>query len=374
MKQEDPHIAEWTAEMPLPEWAKNIPGPDLVHSWCALVAQTSAGRVENYAWYLGSSENPEAFVSVYLIRQVNLAEYISPGVARFAQILAKMGWHPFELDIAFCELPLLHLPGFIVSPDTTPERRLVLWRAVLQKTRQDLDVPLFAARVLPDWPEAKDSDIPYVPFISSYVLQLPSGGWKNSLPPFRRHKISYLERRLLKRNGRAEIFTTALPDAETLNRLYQLTVQNNADSLQHPVHVGPELLAKLHTLPSDRRWIVGIEVEGELAAFCLALRTGDRLLLRTGGVDPVLSRPVHGYFQVDFVVIPFAESIGCQAVDMGPTSEDIKTRLGAVAEPTAYLMDFRHWLLLPLRFLLSLRFKAESDLETSSNTIEHEQN
>jgi hypothetical protein len=345
--------------MKLPEWAKNMPGPDLVHSWCTLVARTSAGRVEQYSWCIGDPENPEALASVYLIRQIDLASYIGPGAAWVARFLAKIGWRPFELDIAFCELPLLHLPGFMVSSNISSERRIALWRAFVRKTRQDLEAPLFAARVSPESPEARSGDVPCVPFLDSYVVPLAPHGWKKGLKRARRKKIDYLERHLSKQGGSAEIFTDPLPDTATLAELYRLTLKNNSEGLQHPVHMGPELLGQLGTLPVDQRFIVGVQVQGRLVAFCLALRTGRRMLLRTCGVDPTLSRPVHGYFQLDFAAIPFAERLGCSEVDMGPTSEEPKMRLGAVPEPTAYLLDFRHFLLLPLRFLVASRFQDE---------------
>jgi hypothetical protein len=338
----------------------NMPGPDLVHSWCPLVAQTSGGRIENHAWCIGDPERPEALASVYLIRKVDLASYIGPAAQRIAGLLAKIGLRPLEIDIAFCELPLLHLPGFMASPELSEQRRVTLWRALLRATRAQLEVPLFAARVLPGSPEARAPGLPGVPFFANYVIPLPSGGWKQGLKRVRRKKINYMERQLVKKGGSTEIFADPLPDPARLGALYQSTLANNAEGIQHPVHMGPELLARLHSLPSDQRWIVGVEVEGCLVAFCLALRTGRRMLLRTCGVDPELSRPVHGYFQLDFAAIPFAEALGCDEVDMGPTSEAPKLRLGAIPEPTAYLMDFRHLLLQPLRLLLAARFKAES--------------
>ncbi len=365
-----PDVTEWDAEMPLPEWAKAMPGPDLVHSWCSLVARTSGGRVENHSWCLGAPEHPEALASVYLIREVNLAEYVGPAIVRLARILAKIGLRPFTLDIAFCELPLLHLPGFMVSPGVTPERRMALWRALLERTRRDLKVPLFAARVFPDSPEARFGGVPQVPFVSSYVISLPEEGWKKSLKQVRRKKINYMQRQLAKQGGGVEIHADDLPDPESLDRLYGSTLKKNADGLQHPVSMGPELLGELENLPSGQRWIVGVYVQKKLVAFCLALKTGGRMLLRTCGVDSDASRPVHGYFQLDFAAIPFAEEIGCSEVDMGPTSEGPKLRLGAQPEPTAYLMDFRHVLLWPLRLLLTARFRAEATPQNGNGASE----
>lgn len=162
--------------------------------------------------------------------------------------------------------------------------------------------------------------------------------------------------------GRIEFLVEELPHGAALEALYLETERRHleAGSLAHPVRPTAALLSDLASLPADRRAIVTVRVGDELVAFILALRTGDRLLLRTCGVDAERSRPIYGYMNLMDGAVELARRWGCQRVDLGPTLDHFKRQIGAAPEPIAYLADFRSLLLRPVGWAVARRFRTES--------------
>ena len=351
--------APWTADDALPEWARSIPGPDLALAWTAMITRETPG-MEMHAWRLGPSDAPEALACVHVLRGLDLAGYIGGAAQKIAAGLGRIGWHPLRMDIAFVELPLLHLPGFSADPALDAERRLALFEAMMGACR-GLGADLVVARVLPGTPETHGSGLPLVPFMANHIIPLdPERPWRPSLVRRWRKKLGQLERRMIRGDGSVRIHRDELPDAERMFDLYRATVQRHEEGLQHPIQITKTILRALAELPRAQRFVVGVYVRDELAVFCLCLITGGGMLLRTTGVDRPLSRPVHGYTNSYPPPIELAERLGCDHVDLGPTTEDGKRRLGAHPISTSYLVDVRSRMLRPVVGMVARRFANDS--------------
>lgn len=120
------------------------------------------------------------------------------------------------------------------------------------------------------------------------------------------------------------------------------------------------MLAAIAELPPELRAVCTVERAGEPLAFSLLLNAGPVALVRTTGVDRARARPVHGYLVLQTAWLALAHAWGCAEVDLGPTTDELKARLGATPRPTSYLADFRRWWLRPARWLVASRVGAST--------------
>ncbi|MCX5742065.1 MAG: GNAT family N-acetyltransferase [Proteobacteria bacterium] len=288
---------------------------------------------------------------------VDLASYMGSGAERVARTLGKLGLHPLRMDIAFCELPLLHVPGLLVAPDASDAERRLLQEALIAQVRAELDVDLLVVRVLTGTPEADAHGLPRVPFFENHVVATPSdhAAWLASVTC---RDLRRSLRRGAEANAVVRYYDDALPPADVLVGLLDHTRARYVDEVAHPIATDARLFDAIAALHASLRTICTVELDGDPIAFSLILNAGPAALIRTTGTDLARGRRVHAYFLLQHAWIELAGRWRCAEADLGPTTPKLKARLGALPRATAYLVDFRRWWLRPARWLVERRLQS----------------
>jgi hypothetical protein len=216
---------------------------------------------------------------------------------------------------------------------------------------------MMVARVYDGTPEASAHGLPRVPFYPTHVLPATGAGHAEWLADPARARLRRSLRAAERGGAVLRVYTGELPPAEDLHALFADTAARHADEVEHPIAVTPRVLGAIAALPAALRGVCAVELAGEPIAFSLVLRAGPAALIRTTGVARERSRPVNGYLLLQTGWLELANAWGCAELDLGPTTDEMKARLGATPRATSYLADFRRWWLRPARWLVAARVR-----------------
>jgi hypothetical protein len=301
---------------------------------------------------LSSSGQDRALGVVHIVHAVNLASYMGRAAEAIGRTLGRVGVRPLQMDIAFCELPLLHIPGLLVAPDATKEERLALQEALITAARRTLDADLLVTRVASESPESRALGLPNVPFYDNHVMPSPGARFGEWLAGRHRRNQRKARNRVAARGASLRFHEGAFPPSAVLGNLHEETLGRNQSEVRHPIAMTTGLLDAIAALPQTFRALCTLEMNDEVIAFGLGVNAGPAALMRTAGFNRERSSPLLGYDAILGKSVELASHWGCSEVDLGPTAAEQKRRLGAAPRSYSYLVDFRRWWLRPARWLL----------------------
>lgn len=354
----------------LPTWADRVPGARLAWGWSETLARARC-NLEHSAFVIGNAVNPDAIASVHVLRGLDLAGYVPSTLAPLFGTLARGGLRPLKTDIAFCEIPLMSLPGLMIRPGFPAKERGRIWEALVQETRRRLQVDALVVRVRPA-EDSAESSLLRVPFLPVYVMQVrDESAWLGGLKEQDRYKVRKNRRKLQDAGGKMSLRVEELPSAREMLRMYEETAARHASEgeLQHPIEVTEEVLRAMAALPEPMRAVVWVEVGGKPAGFSVMVNAGPRALFRTTGVVLERSRPANGYFNLYYGAVEMARRWGASELCLGHTLGECKRRVGAVPEEHAYRVDLRSWGMRLVGSMVSRRFQQAAEGEKNGQEV-----
>ncbi|ACY18637.1 GNAT family N-acetyltransferase [Haliangium ochraceum] len=332
--------------------------------WCELVRRAHPNALSLRYLTIRREGRDAGLGILYIIHRMDLAPFISPRLGTVTRWLGRIGLHPLAFDLGFLEIPLMNLPGVLLTPEFEPMRDTIT-AEMLRVLRKRLDMSALCVKCEPHTvgPETLAQRPLRIPYLDNAMLTLEYADYEGYLAQFRsprRRVMRKTRRRFFRQGGQFEVHERVGEFAPELHRLFQSTSARAEAKgmLPMPFEISREFFEGLDSLGDGKLHLTLVRVDGELASFIFTLHDGASREVKYYGADYERSLAVQAYFNLACYEIELAIEAGCDLLHMGTTSKEHKERLGGSFQPMEYLGELYHPVLRPIGNLIAKRLSS----------------
>lgn len=349
-------------------------GEIAVH-WSDSVLASRPKNIELYYLQVFSEDAPKALVILHVLRKLDLSQYMGKSIGRVLSGMGKLGWRPWQVDIAFIEIPMSNLCGIQFARGSEKES-LAIAQFVRAYVRERLQYDILCLKASPGFQaEAAFDQLEMLSTEFLANMSLPLTGFTDfnsyvaSLKKQARVNLRSNQRVFRDAGGVIEIVEQPTPeDFEVFARKYLSTCEHHAKlgEIAVPIPVEKEFFESIFKLPTERRRVFYARVQGEIIGFGLTVDSGKSLYFTHCGLDYSKTIPTRAYFNLYYALIEFAISRGYENVELGAQAYDVKRRLGGKAFGTKYHFEVRRPFLSAIASFVAKNFSSQKGSEISS--------
>lgn len=346
-------------EVEAPEWDSVLGADDLLMSHSFIRACQEARIEDAEFWHLliYSGERIVCVASLYRM-SVNL-ELLSSGVTRRLVERLKGAWPGFfRLPVLFCGLPVSSgQPCLKISPEADFEPVCSILTAAMERIARLTSTRLLCLKEFdPQAAGRMDSVLSRGYFralslpgcalslgwdsFSQYLTSMRAGYRRQVQSTLRARRAAGLQVRHLERCS---------PSVETIFDLYSQTIGGAEHRLET---LNPEFFRLLDTCLGERVKVIMIEAEGRPLAMAVMLFAGNVATFLFAGMDEKRRPEWQLYQNLISEVVASAIDAGARRLELGQTSYEMKSRMGAEESPRYLYLRYRG----PLKHALLRRF------------------
>jgi hypothetical protein len=350
---------------------RDRPFGEIVIDWCTALQETTDERKLEIRYIEVLSEQGEklALGVLHILRNLDLSEFMGPGVQRVFSWISKTGFKPLQMDIAFLELPLLNASGLLLTQEGMPRAHEIALK-VAELIRSGFKYDIFNIKSVDGLPEEgafralqQSLQMMKTEFLSNMVLPLnyPSfDEYYQRRSPNARFRIRKDRKTFAAAGGVVREDEDFASNSSQINRLFQMTCKRHVEQgdLPYPIQVGESFISALNRIPEKRRRVFLAECGGELVGFALTVRSGNTLIFSKCGLDYSRAEPIRAYFNLYYAMIDYAIREGIEWIELGAEAYDTKKKMGASPAATRYYFELNNRWISPLIKLLVKRFES----------------
>ncbi len=336
--------------------------------WTEAVRTAGPKNLELYYLQVYSGQERRALVVLHVLRSLDLSGYIGRTVKKIFSWIAKLGWRPLAVDLAFLEIPIANLGGIQFAPGAESSSQAIA-SAALAHIRNEIPYSVLCLKATPTQPgEAAFAQLGMLKtdFLANMGVQFKGEKsfeeFLKRINPKIRTQCRAYSREFVNAGGTIEIIEA--PDQavlEIMNRLYSGTLQYHAENsnLELPIPLSPEFFPSLvKALPGASRVFLA-RLNGDPVGFSLVLDSGGASYFTHCGLDYARTVPSRAYFNLYYAMIADSIRRGVRNLELGAEAYQVKKKLGAVACPTVYHFEVKNRVLRAIASFVARNFAAQ---------------